>query len=101
MTKKRIPYHVKSGFIAKQFEKPTYCIGMKCASIDGGCVWEVTVGNNKDTKYIVERAKVKEIMEKYGRHNVVRKRPYPVGDIYVLPVEELPRENSYDDIFDF
>ena len=92
-------YHVKTGFMAKQFGKRgEYSIGLDCKAIDNIQEYEITVGNSK-TKYFITRSEIEDIISKYGEGNVIKFRNNK--NIYILPLNEMRKEEDYGDLFDF
>lgn len=97
---KKVQYHVKSGFMAFQFnEKGDYSIGLDCSALDGSSEYEITVGKDEHTTYFITREEIQALMNRYGRDKIVRRRGYK--DMYIIPVSEMRRENDYDKLFDF
>jgi hypothetical protein len=98
--KERVQYHIRNGFMANQFgDKPVFAIGLSCQALNSGKEYEITIGKNEDTKYLITLEEMQGIREKYGTLNTVRR--IKGVDLYIIPVYEMRRINSYDKLFDF
>lgn len=98
---KKKDYHVRSGFMSFKYDQkfPKYCIGLLKVVVDTGTEYVVTVGKKDDTKYFFNLDDARELVEKYGEEKAIMERNGRM--LYVVPVEEMRRENSYDKLFDF
>jgi hypothetical protein len=93
---------VRRGFVASQFDKAgVYCIGIDRYALDSNsdATYKITIGNNKDNFYFLDRSEVEKLIRIHGEDKIVRKRG--LKDIYVIPVHEMRMETTYDDLFDF
>ena len=81
-----IQYKVKKGFMAFQFGKPTYCIGIECRALNSAGEYDCVIGK-EEKKITVSLLKVNELIKKYGSDKIIRKTGGK--NCYIIPVEEF------------
>jgi len=79
-------YKVKRGFIAYQFDKPTYCVGIEMNALKTAGQYHCVVGK-EEKEFDISYDQALGLVERYGGDKIIRK--VSGKDIFIVPVEEF------------
>jgi hypothetical protein len=80
-------YKIKKGFMAYQFDKPTYCIGIETRALKKAGIYHCTVGK-EGKKFDITYDQALGLVERYGE-KVLRK--IRGKQVFIVPVEEFSK----------
>lgn len=84
-------YKVKNGFMAFQFDKPTYCIGIEVNAIHKAKVYDCIIGKG-ETKITISYSDCLSLVEKYGEDRILRK--IRGKNVFIVPVKEFVKTDN-------
>lgn len=79
-------YKVKRGFMAYQFDKPTYCVGIEMNALRTAGKYHCIVGK-EEKEFDISYDQALGLVERYGEDKVIRK--IKGKNVFIVPVEEL------------
>lgn len=80
-------YKVKKGFIAHQFGKPTYCIGIEMKALKKHGVYDCVIGK-EEKKIRVTYDDALGLIERYGDDKIIR------GRVFIIPVKDFDESGN-------
>ena len=80
-------YKVNSGFMAFQFEKPTYCFSIECNALKEHQIYHCTIGKKEVKTFDVTYDDALELVGKYGEDKIIRKQRGK--NVFIIPVSEV------------
>ena len=90
-------YKVEKGFMAFQFDegKPVYSIGIEKNAITTHGIYKCVIGKEK-REVTVTLDDIDRLIEKYGRHRIIRKRNNK--PIYIIPLRDIEDKSKKEEL---